>query len=129
MKKTLTAFALPAVLLFAAAAALAGTPTAPSIPRGEQDFILVNSTGVVINKLYVSPHEKDDWEEDILGVDTLPSGQSVKITFDREEEAAMWDLRVEDSEGNFIVWENLNLLEISKVTLHYKDGRAWAEVE
>ena len=129
MKKTLTAFALPAVLLFAAAATLAGTPTAPSIPRGEQDFILVNSTGVVINKLYVSPHEKDDWEEDILGVDTLPSGQSVKITFDREEEAAMWDLRVEDSEGNFIVWENLNLLEISKVTLHYKDGRAWAEVE
>ena len=41
----------------------------------------------------------------------------------------MWDLRVEDSKGNAIEWENLNLLEISKVTLHYKDGKATAETE
>ena len=31
--------------------------------------------------------------------------------------------------GKSIVWENLNLLEISKVTLHYTDGKASAEVE
>ena len=41
----------------------------------------------------------------------------------------MWDLRVEDSEGHALEWENLNLLEISKVTLHYKDGKATAETE
>jgi ABC-type transport system substrate-binding protein len=96
---------------------------------GKQDFLLVNATDVEINKLYISPHDKDDWEEDILGRDTLPSGEQVEIKFHRDEKPALWDLRVEDSKGNAIEWENLNLLEISKVTLHYKNGRATAETE
>jgi hypothetical protein len=96
---------------------------------GKQDFVLVNKTGVEIDKVYISPHDKDDWEEDVLGQDTLPDGQNVEIKFHRDEKAAMWDLRVEDKQGNAIEWENLNLLEISKVTLHYKDGKATAETE
>ena len=97
--------------------------------QGKQDFTLHNQTGVEIHSLYVSPHSADDWEEDILGRDTLPSGESVDITFSPKEKAAMWDLKVTDKEGNSIVWENLNLLEISEVTLHYKDGRAWADLK
>lgn len=93
---------------------------------GKQDFTLVNATGVEIDKVYISPHDKDDWEEDILGRDTLPDGQNVDIKFHRNETAAMWDLRVEDKQGNSIEWENLNLLEISKVTLHYENGKATA---
>jgi hypothetical protein len=38
-------------------------------------------------------------------------------------------LRIEDKGGNSIEWENLNLLKISKVTLHYKDGKGTADVE
>ena len=94
-----------------------------------QDFSLVNSTGVEINALYISPHDADDWEEDILGRDTLPSGQTVEIKFNREEKAPMWDLRVEDKDGNAIVWENLNLLQISKLMLHYENGKATAEAQ
>jgi hypothetical protein len=95
----------------------------------KQDFTLDNETGVEIHRLYVSPHSSNDWEEDILGRDTLPSGQNVDIKFHRNEKSAMWDLRVEDKDGNSIEWENLNLTEISKVTLHYKDGKAWADTE
>jgi hypothetical protein len=94
-----------------------------------QDFTLVNETGVEIDKVFISPHDKDDWEEDVLGQDTLPSGQSVDIKFHRDETAAEWDLRIEDKGGHSIEWENLNLLKISKVTLHYKDGKGTAEVE
>ena len=110
----------------------AANANAPSSQEGaNQDFTLVNSTGVEINKVFISPHDTDDWEEDILGRDTLPSGESVDIKFHRSEKAAKWDLRVEDMQGNAIEWENLNLLEISKVTLHYdKDkGRARADTE
>ena len=96
---------------------------------GEQDFTLVNQTKVEINAVYISPHSTNEWEEDILGQDTLPSGENVDITFSRTEKAAKWDLRIEDKGGNAIEWENLNLLEISKVTLHYKDGKATAETE
>ena len=97
--------------------------------QGKQDFTLHNSTGVEIHRLYISPHSANDWEEDILGRDTLPAGESVKITFSRTEKAKLWDLRIEDKEGNSIEWENLNLLEISEVTLHYKDGKAWADLK
>jgi hypothetical protein len=100
------------------AAANANTSSAAS-DSAAQDFTLVNQTGVEIDKVYISPHEKDDWEEDVLGKDTLPTGQSVDIKFHRNETAAEWDLRIEDKEGNSIEWEKLNLLKISKLTLHY----------
>jgi len=91
--------------------------------------MLVNATGVEIDKVFITPHDKDDWEEDILGRDTLPDGESVEIKFHRAETAAMWDLRIEDSKGNAIEWEDLNLLEINKLTLDYKDGKATARIE
>ena len=103
--------------------------SASNTAEGAQDFTLVNKTGVEIDKVFISPHSADSWEEDILGRDTLPDGQSVDIKFHRNEKAAMWDLRIEDSKGNAIEWENLNLLEISKVTLHYENGKATAETE
>ena len=96
---------------------------------GAQDFTLVNATGVEINAVHISPHSANDWEEDILGQDTLPDGQRVDIHFKRGEKAAMWDLRIEDKAGTPIEWENLNLLEISKLTLHYANHKATAEIE
>jgi len=97
--------------------------------QGKQDFTLHNQTGVEIHELYVSPHSSDDWEEDILGEDTLPNGESVDIHFSPRAKPKMWDLKVVDKEGNSITWENLNLLEISDVTLHYKNGKAWADLK
>ena len=96
---------------------------------GDQDFILVNKTGVEIHNLHVSPADKDEWGPDILGKDTLADGDSIKIKFHPDEEAEEWDLRVADKDGNAIEWENLNLMKISKITLHYKDGKATAETE
>lgn len=100
-----------------------------SAHAGDQDFVVMNETGVEIHRLYTSPHSSDYWEEDVLGEYTLPDGEGVEITFSPAEDAVMWDLRVEDQDGNFITWENLNLMQISVVTLYYEDGEAWAEVE
>jgi len=112
-----------------ATAVVTQTPAPAANAAGAQDFTLVNATGVEIDKVYIAPHSSDDWEEDILGQDTLPDGQTVDIKFNRGEKAALWDLRIEDSKENSIEWENLNLLEISKLTLHYKDGKATAVFE
>src|SRR5438105_1305442 len=100
-------------------ASSASSPAASN--AAAQDFTLVNATGVEIDKVFISPHDKNDWEEDILGQDTLPDGQSVDIKFHRAEKAPVWDLRIEDKQGHGIEWENLNLLEINKLTLNYKD--------
>jgi len=116
--------AVAAAMLMVAAVALS-----PSSLAGDQDFTLVNHTGVEIHKLYTSPHSSDEWEEDVLGKDTLDDGESIDITFTKKEKAAHWDLRVEDAKGNSITWENLNLKEISEVALHYKEGKAWADLK
>ena len=111
------------------ATAAATQPTASASTAGAQDFTLVNATGVEIDKVFIAPHSSDNWEEDILGQDTLPNGDKVDIKFHRTEKAALWDLRIEDKQEHFIEWENLNLLEISKLTIDYKDGKATAKVE
>ena len=105
------------------------TAAAPATSGSDQDFTLVNKTGVIIDKLFISPGDADDWEEDILGQDTLADGSTLDIKFKRNEKAPKWDLKVEDSKGNSIEWHDLKLTEISKVTLHYKDGKGTAETE
>jgi len=94
---------------------------------GEQDFTLVNKTGIDIHKLHISPHKSDEWGEDILGQDVLSNGDTLDIKFHRSEKAAHWDLQIEDKGGTTYTWESLNLLEISEVTLFIKDGSAYAE--
>jgi hypothetical protein len=109
---------------------LAMIVTATALARsGKQDFVLHNETGVEIHELYVSPTTTDDWEKDVLGVDTLAAGDSVKVTFEDREHHAKWDMKIVDGKGNSIEWENLNLIEISDVTLHYEKGKAWAEIK
>ncbi|PYS44699.1 MAG: hypothetical protein DMF71_02575 [Acidobacteria bacterium] len=119
--KSKVALTLGVIALFVTATAFARA--------GKQDFLLHNATGVEIHELYVSPHTSNEWEEDILGKDTLADGESVKITFEDREKHVHWDLKVVDGKGNSIEWTDLNLVEISEVTLHYKDGKAWADVK
>jgi hypothetical protein len=96
------------------------------LKAGDQDFTVVNKTGFEIHSIHVAPHSSDEWGEDIMGKDTLDDGESVEIVFARKEKAAKWDLRVSDGEKHSFVWESLNLLEISEVTLFYKKGVATA---
>lgn len=120
-----TLFRAPAA---AALALLLGT-AAPSAIAGEQDFTLRNRTGIEIHELYVAPTKSDEWEEDILGRDTLPDDEDVEITFSRKEKAKNWDIKVVDGEGTSVEWHKLNLKEISRVTLYLKNGEAYAESE
>ena len=82
------AIALGVIAIFVTATAFARA--------GKQDFLLHNQTGVEIHSLYVSPHSADDWEEDILGKDTLAAGDSLKITFEDRDKHVHWDLKVTD---------------------------------
>lgn len=96
---------------------------------GEQDFTLVNATGVEIAELYVSPASVDDWQEDVLTTDTLPDGESVDIHFSRDENADFWDIKVVDGDGTSVEWAKLKLTEISQVTLAIENGEPVATFE
>jgi hypothetical protein len=95
----------------------------------KHEFKLLNQTGVEIHELYLSPHSSDDWEEDVLGRETLPDGESVQIKFDDRDKHEMWDLKIVDGKGASITWEKLDLTKIAELTIHYKTGKAWADVK
>ncbi len=101
-----------------------------ALADGKQDFTLHNSTGLVLTKLFISAHEKDEWEEDVLGVEVLGDGEEVTIHFDPKEEADQWDMKVEDDKGKEHVWNNLDLTNITDITLDFnEDGTAIAHIK
>jgi hypothetical protein len=93
--------------------------------QGKQNFTLVNKTGMAITELYVSKASADEWEEDILGRDTLPNGESVEITFSPKERAAKWDVKLVDENGKDHKYYNLNLLEISEISVRSNGDGTW----
>jgi hypothetical protein len=97
--------------------------------QAKQDFTIVNKTGVIINEFYISPNDVDEWGEDILGQDILEPDQECEIQFHPKEDACIWDLRITDSEGNAIEWENIDLCKAVKITLHWDGTKAWADIE
>lgn len=95
---------------------------------GTQDFTIINKTGVEIYSLYVGESSSEDWEEDVLGEDTLPNGSRLNITFSGRK-ACLWDILVTDSDDENLAWTGINLCEVSVVVLKCGKGECWAEYE
>ncbi len=124
LKAIVTIFALSAMLVPTAFAV--GTENFVSAAnQNKQDFTLHNETRQEIKEVYISPTGTEEWEEDILGADTLESGDSVDITFSRRREN-MWDMKVVFRNGKSNVWTKLNLSQITDVTISFKNGTPWA---
>ena len=114
-----------------AAAALFTLAATPAFAEGKQDFDLVNKTGYTIDKVFVSPSNSDDWEDDVLGRDVLDDGEKVHIAFHRATKACKWDLKVIYSDGDKAEWDEFDLCEVSKITIRYnkKSGETSAIYE
>jgi len=96
----------------------------------ELNFTLVNKTGLVVDQLYISAASADDWEEDVLGDATLADGDKMKISFEGGKAEKKWDVKIVDEEGDEVIWTELDLSEITKVTLFYtKGGKPTAKTE
>lgn len=114
---TMKLFLIAAAMLVSAFA----SATTPAQAQSRQDFLLVNRTGYDISEVYISPSKADDWEEDILGSeDNLDDGDEKMIRFKRVGKTCMWDLKVVyDDDDSSAVWHDINLCEVSKITIRY----------
>ena len=66
-----------------------------------RDFTLENDSLSTITRVYVSPTSSDSWGDDILGVDVLPPGESVDITFDTSVgRTCIYDILVVTEDGS-----------------------------
>ena len=93
------------------------------------DFKLVNMTDVTIEKIFISPADVNEWEEDVLGVDTLEHGETLEVKFNTTETKKLWDLKVTDHAGTAIIWEDLDLSKVNILTLKIVDGKPIAEIK
>jgi hypothetical protein len=101
--------------LFAGVVAIAAVTATPALAFAPQDFTVTNSTGHVIVTLNVSPNDDNRWGPDILGREILPSGQQAEVTFDRNEDQCVWDIRVTYDDGTENDLRDVNLCETTDV--------------
>lgn len=97
--------------------------TAQAARAGAQDFLLFNRTGVDIHALYVAPSASEDWGPEMLDGRMIEAGADVLITFSPDVEAELWDIWVEDAEGNALYWREIDLITATEIILE-DDGVA-----
>ena len=77
---------------------------------------IINNTGYTIVEFYGSNTGSKSWEEDILGQDVLPSGNSVVINFDDASGYCKFDFRAVFEDGDVLEKGGVNICEISTFT-------------
>lgn len=92
-------------------------------------FTLVNRSGFVIHKLYLSPSElsKWDWDDDEIVGDGFPVSIGDKIDINMNNNADRmkfrhWDMRVIFENGKYWEFHTINLSSINTMTINV-DGR------
>lgn len=88
-----------------------------AVALAPQDFTIVNHTGQAVMTLNVSPADSNEWGPDILGTDVLGDDEQSAITFDRDEEQCVWDIRVTYQSGGAGEWRGINLCETLEIEL------------
>jgi hypothetical protein len=122
MKRSLKLLSVASLLVLVAVASAFSHPRAD----GPQDFTLVNRIGTTIEEVYVSPSTEADWEDYVLGTDVLINGDSVEIIFEDRKKQKEWDLKVVTAAGKSWIWEELDLMTISEVTISLRNGKPYA---
>lgn len=102
---------------FFMAAALAVAAISSAAYAAMQDFTLNNRSGHTVVTLNVSPSSSNNWGPDILGRDVLANGESVEISFDRNEDECVWDIRATYDDGDTGDWRGINLCETTEINL------------
>jgi hypothetical protein len=96
-----------------------------AVSQDKLDFTLHNDTGQEITHVYISETGNTNWEEDILGQDTLATGDDVEITF-AGQKANIWDMKVTFADGKSVVWSKINLSTLTDINISFKAGKPWA---
>jgi len=90
-----------------------------STPALAQDlnFVLDNQSSEAVSELYVSGLAQEDWGEDILGQEVLPSGEQVTVTIFEAGDVCDYDLR--------IVYEGGSVIEEREIDVCNLDGNTY----
>jgi hypothetical protein len=99
--------------------ALIGLAAAPANAQ-DRNVLILNETQHTIVQFFASNIGVDDWQEDILGEDVLPVGQSVNINIDDGTEACLYDFKAVFDDGEELVRNRIDVCTIG--TYRYTEG-------
>jgi hypothetical protein len=71
---------------------------------------ITNRTGYTIMYMYVSPAKSDSWEEDVLGDDVLPDGDTRRVNL-KGYRNSIFDIRLVDEDGDKYTFWNVDVSE------------------
>jgi hypothetical protein len=111
------------VVLLAGMMVLAAGLAPTAAPKFQDDYAVINKTGLTITHLYLSPNKDDKWGDDILEKDVLADGEECGIEFDEDDEECAWDIKVTDSKGAEWTVTNVDLCKYTKITFTMQKGR------
>ena len=100
-----------------AAAAVLSLAAVGTAAAQDLQFKLNNESSFVVVEFYASPSDVGDWEEDILGVDVLGSGESANITIADARTQCEYDLRFVFDDGDVVERAAVDLCETGSYTL------------
>jgi hypothetical protein len=81
------------------------------------EFSLHNESSYAVVEFYASPYNVAQWEDDILGLDILASGDSVNVTIGDGREQCEYDLRFVFEDGDVVERGAVDLCETGSYTL------------
>jgi hypothetical protein len=115
--------------------ALAATMTmSTSLAEDLRNVTIVNGTGYGIKFLGFNNPDDDDWSDNELPPNSvLPSGNSVYVKFNTEDDGCIWNFKIEWSDPGYpgVVWHDVDLCHATKLTLKYNRAtdKTTAEIE
>ncbi len=77
---------------------------------------IINATHHTMVSFYASNVSVDDWQEDILGKDTLDPGESVVVDIDDGTGHCEYDFKAVFDDGEALVREDVNVCKIESYT-------------
>lgn len=92
---------------------------------------IVNKSGIDFYGIMMSRSTKDTWK-DVLTEKTFPNNKTITITFPNGKDGE-WDIRLYEDENDidngFIEFLELDLTNISKLTIIEKNNKTWYSLE
>jgi hypothetical protein len=108
------------VVAAAAVLCMLNAATGPPAYGLERHILMTNHTREVIVEIYLSDAGAADWQQDILGSDFLPSGQSELVDIDTRNGQCRFDLKTVLDDGTNLVQRGIDVCRAEGYTISYR---------
>jgi hypothetical protein len=106
---------------FVAAAVVAVTFSAAPAFAEDLVFMVDNQSVEAVTEFYVSTLDSNEWGEDILGQDVLPSGETARVTLTGADGMCEFDIRLVYEGGSVTDERKIDLCDLDDDTYSVYD--------